>query len=80
MIVDDSLMVRDLLVQAVDQRGHQGQGVHPVSVQAVLTAARTFRPQLVITDYQMPDCPGEDLIKALRLDPSLGVGSYRTNV
>ena len=72
MIVDDSVMVRDLLTQAVLQGDHEGLGVEPKSIQAVLASARAFRPNLVITDFSMPDCPGEDLIRAIRLDPSLG--------
>jgi len=65
-------MVRDLLSQAVIQRGHEALGVAPVSIQAVISAARTFRPNLVISDYQMPDCPGDELVWSLRQDPSLG--------
>ena len=65
-------MVRDLLNQALTQRGHQVLSVTPLSPEAVVTAARTFRPRLLLTDFNMPDCQGDDLVRAFRADPSLG--------
>ena len=65
-------MVRDLLNQALTQRGHKVLGVAPLSPLTVVSAARTFRPKLLITDFNMPDCQGDDLVRAIRDDPALG--------
>lgn len=43
----------------------------PESLYDVLAAIHAHRPALVITDYEMPACNGESLIRALREDAAL---------
>ena len=45
--------------------------VDPGSLYEVLEALHTHRPALVITDYEMPLCHGESLLRAIREDPGL---------
>lgn len=42
--------------------------VEPASLFDVLEAIHTHRPALVITDYEMPFCNGETVIRAIRED------------
>jgi CheY-like chemotaxis protein len=41
-----------------------------MSGQEALEVARTFRPQLVLCDLNLPDMTGLDVIRGLRTDPS----------
>jgi DNA-binding NarL/FixJ family response regulator len=45
--------------------------VEPASLYDVLAAIHAHRPALVITDYEMPACNGESLLRALREDTAL---------
>lgn len=45
--------------------------MEPGSLYDVLAAIHASRPALVITDYEMPACNGESLIRALREDAAL---------
>ena len=70
-IIDDSKLVRDLISRSLDEAGHQVLAVNPASLFDVLKAAREFKPDAVITDYHMPNCSAESLVRALREDPLL---------
>jgi CheY-like chemotaxis protein len=41
-----------------------------LSGQEALDVARTFRPELLLCDLNLPDMTGLDVIRGLRLDPS----------
>ncbi len=69
--IDDSKMVRDLICRALVEAGHQVLAVNPLSLFDVLKATREFMPDAVITDYHMPGCSAESLVRALREDPLL---------
>jgi two-component system chemotaxis response regulator CheY len=71
LVVDDSQMVRELVLDPLQQLGHDARGVDPASLESVLARLASFRPELVITDLQMPQCPGLDLVRAIRADPRL---------
>ncbi len=45
--------------------------MEPESLYDVLAAIHAHRPALVITDYEMPACNGESLLRALREDTAL---------
>jgi two-component system phosphate regulon response regulator PhoB len=70
-IVDDSKLVRDLIRRSLGDLDHEVQVVDPQSLFDVLKAVREFMPALVITDYHMPNCSSESLVRALREDPHL---------
>ncbi|MBI4370889.1 MAG: response regulator [Elusimicrobia bacterium] len=64
LVIDDDYEVAAMLSEVLRQEGHEvrcaadaGQG---------LEAARLFRPELVILDYQMPDVSGAHLFESLR--------------
>jgi CheY-like chemotaxis protein len=72
LVVDDSSLARHLASAPLEEAGHQVLGVEPASLFDVLASAYEFRPDLIITDYQMPNCNGLSLVRAIREDPSLG--------
>ncbi len=45
--------------------------MEPASLYDVLAALHAHRPALVITDYEMPACNGESLLRAIREDATL---------
>ena len=71
LVADDSREIREFLERSVLTPA--GYGVHTVGDgMSALTLARELRPDLVITDLQMPGLSGIDLIRRLRSDrPSL---------
>ena len=72
LVVDDSSLARHLASAPLEEAGHRVLGVEPASLFDVLASAYEFRPDLIITDYQMPNCNGLSLVRAIREDPSLG--------
>ena len=66
VVAEDDRAVRELLRAALEK---QGWAVHAVEdgEQAVL-ACRWTRPQLLITDNQMPDMSGDELVRRVRED------------
>ena len=71
IIVDDSKSMRDLVRRSLMGVGHEVETVDPLSLFDVLKAIRGFMPTVVITDYLMPECSAESLVRALREDSSL---------
>lgn len=55
----------------LQEAGFQAAEVDPTSLFDVLKAIHEHRPGLVITDYEMPFCNGETLVRAIREDAAL---------
>jgi CheY-like chemotaxis protein len=70
-IIDDSKLVRDLVSRALEDAGHQVLAVNPMSLFDVLKASREFKPDAIITDFNMPSCSAESLVRTMREDPQL---------
>ena len=71
LVVDDSKWVRSFTRLHLMQGGFSVEEVEPTSAFEVLEALRRLRPRLLITDYEMPGCNGETLIRLVREDPVL---------
>ncbi|MGH6716172.1 MAG: response regulator [Bradyrhizobium sp.] len=69
LTVDDSPSIRQMIKVTLEPAGHAiieaGDGVQG------LAKAQSNRPDLVITDLNMPQMNGMELIRALRKQPSL---------
>jgi DNA-binding response OmpR family regulator len=69
LVVDDSPAVRHLIADALSRQGFA------VTVaedgQAGLERARAERPDMIVTDYDMPRMNGFELVHALKRDPKL---------
>jgi CheY-like chemotaxis protein len=70
LIVDDEKPVRQFLVAALEQQGHQvveaWHGQHALDI----IASRETRPDLVISDVMMPVLGGVELSRTLKSDPA----------
>lgn len=71
LVVDDSKWIRSFTRLTLMQAGFQVEEVEPTSAFEVLQALHQFRPRLLVTDYEMPGCNGETLIRLVQEDPVL---------
>jgi CheY-like chemotaxis protein len=69
LVAEDNPDARELLYIVLTEEGFEVVGVE--DGQAALDAAKAARPDLIITDIQMPNLDGIDMIKALRGQPEL---------
>ncbi|MDW8282706.1 MAG: response regulator [Myxococcales bacterium] len=67
LVVDDSPAVRHLVAESMRRQGFSV--LTAADGEAGLLAARTERPDLIITDYDMPRMTGFEMVHALRQDP-----------
>ena len=70
LIVEDNALNIKLFCDLLAAHGHEPQAVSDSRL--ALDAARTFGPDLVITDIQLPHVSGLELIRMLRKDKVLG--------
>jgi len=69
LVVEDNDLNRKLFCDVLRANGFE---VEPVADgEFVLDTARTFAPDLVLMDIQLPNVSGVDLIAALKRDPAL---------
>jgi two-component system cell cycle response regulator DivK len=70
LIVEDNALNIKLFCDLLAAHGHEPQAV--TDSRLALDSARTFDPDLVITDIQLPHGSGLELIRMLRADAQLG--------
>ena len=70
MIIDDDLPLAQSLKLNLEDTGHFEALVENHPARAV-TAARTFKPDLILLDYIMPGMDGGDVSTQLRQEPYL---------
>lgn len=70
-LIDDVRVCRIPIRQALERVGHTVREIEPSSVFDVMAVLREFRPDLMITDLEMPNCHGVSLIRTVREDPVL---------
>ena len=69
LIVEDNALNIKLFCDLLAAHGHEPEAV--TDSRNALEAARAFRPNLVITDIQLPHVSGLDLIRMIRKDEQL---------
>ena len=69
LIVEDNALNIKLFCDLLSAHGHQPEAV--TDSRLALDAARNFKPDLVITDIQLPHLSGLELIKLIRADDAL---------
>ena len=69
LIVEDNALNIKLFCDLLSAHGHQPEAV--TDSRLALDAARNFKPDLVITDIQLPHLSGLELIKLIRADAAL---------
>ena len=70
LIVDDDPLMRDLLRRSLERMGFAQIYAAPDGAEA-LPLAQSQRPDVIVSDYEMPTMHGLQLLKAIRQDPEL---------
>ncbi len=69
LIVDDSRAVRKLLAQTLNDLGYETSEAENGKAALAVLQARTSPLELILTDWNMPEMNGLDLLKAVRDKP-----------
>jgi two-component system cell cycle response regulator DivK len=69
LVVEDNALNIKLFCDLLAAHGHEPQAV--LDSRLALDAARTFKPDLVITDIQLPHVTGLELMEMIRNDEQL---------
>jgi CheY-like chemotaxis protein/class 3 adenylate cyclase len=69
LVVDDSPAQRHYVADCLARQGFEVATAENGRV--ALTKAQTIRPALIVSDYEMPEMTGFELVHALRRDPEL---------
>jgi CheY-like chemotaxis protein len=67
LVVDDSMLIRYTVCRFLEERGFLVESATN-GLEALQVLARV-RPNLIVTDMQMPKMPGSELITALKSNP-----------
>jgi DNA-binding NarL/FixJ family response regulator len=70
-VFDDSKMVLNIVTSVLQEMNHVVKASCPDSLFEALKCLYKDRPDLLITDYNMPSLNGESLIRAIREDAKL---------
>ncbi len=71
VIVDDSRLARTFTAKCLEKLGHEVEVVEPTSIFDVVKVLRELKPDLLIMDFLMPNCPGTSLAKVVGDDAEL---------
>jgi len=69
LVVDDSMLIRHTVCRFLEERGFAVESA--TNGQEALEALKRVRPDIIITDIQMPKMSGSELITAVKGDPAL---------
>ncbi len=69
LVVDDSLKIRQLLSQALSEEGFQV--ITAENGKQALVRVQDLRPDLILSDIDMPEMNGVELCKKIHVDPAL---------
>jgi len=69
LVVDDSMLIRHTVCRFLEERAFTVESA--TNGLEALEVLKTVRPDLIITDMQMPRMSGSELISAVRKDPRL---------
>ena len=65
--MDDSMLIRHTVCRFLEERGHSVESAS--NGEEALAVVKRMRPDIVITDMQMPRMGGSELITALKSQP-----------
>jgi len=68
LVVDDSMLIRHTVCRFLEERGFAVESA--TNGQEALEALQRVRPNIIITDMQMPKMSGSELITALKSQPA----------
>jgi len=68
LIVDDEASIAELLAQVLDEAGYDV--LTASDGRTGLTMSKLLHPEMVLTDYMMPELDGAQLVRELRRNPA----------
>jgi len=68
LVVDDSMLIRHTVCRFLEERGFTVESA--TNGQEAMEALKRVRPDIIITDMQMPKMSGGELITALKSQPA----------
>ncbi len=68
LVVDDSMLIRHTVCRFLEERGFEVQSA--TNGLEALEILKSARPDIIVTDMQMPKMTGSQLITALKAEPS----------
>ena len=75
LVVDDSMLIRHTVCRFLEERGFAVESA--TNGQEALEALKRVRPDIIITDIQMPKMSGSELITAVKNDAESRRHSHR---
>ena len=66
LVIDDSGFLRHYVREILEEAGHEVEDFAPSSVMEVQEQCRSFQPDLVMTDFNMPHVDGLAVIRMVR--------------
>jgi DNA-binding NarL/FixJ family response regulator len=74
VVIDDSKLMRSMIRHFLEQAGHEVEEWAEVAALEVSDRMAVSRPELIVTDYQMPGCNGATIAKlAHQVAPNLPI-------
>jgi CheY-like chemotaxis protein len=67
LVVDDSMLIRHTVCRFLEERGHSVESA--ANGEEALPIVKRIRPDIIITDMQMPRMSGPEFITALKAEP-----------
>ncbi len=69
LVVDDSMLIRHTVCRFLEERGFTVESA--TNGQEALEALKRVRPDIIVTDIQMPKMNGSEFITAVKSNPAL---------
>jgi two-component system, chemotaxis family, chemotaxis protein CheY len=70
LVVDDFASIRDFVCETLQRKGYETVGAANGN-EAFKLLSNTDDVNLVLSDYNMPDCTGYELLKKIKSNPSI---------
>ena len=71
LVVDDFASIRDFVCENLQRKGYETLGAANGNEAYKVLTEHTGGVNLVLTDYNMPDCTGFELLKKIKENPAL---------
>jgi CheY-like chemotaxis protein len=74
VVIDDSKIMRRILSQFLEHGGYEAMAWEPMSAMEIMERTTEARPDLLVSDFQMPGCNGATVARmARKADPKLPI-------
>lgn len=71
LVVDDFASIRDYVCETLQRKGYDTLAASNGNEAYAVLTTKSDQVNLVLTDYNMPDCTGYELLKKIKGDPTV---------